>query len=196
MAYPAVMGGPGSGGARLRSGPPPDLNALHRVRDARMWTRLPVSHTLPTPEWPIEVPDPTMAEIVMWNRLWSMPQALVWNADKVEDQVAIYVRTYLEAAGEGAAVARRQLARVLANDLLLTTPALHAARYYIEGNGPAPGGDPGAERQPATASKPAGAVRSIRDRMNVVPVVVTEVDTEIEVDEPEVEDDDTDVTDA
>ncbi len=126
------MGGKGSGGARLRSGPAPDPNALRRERDAKDWIKLPSEgRTGDIPEWPVELPSPTVAELSMWSRLWRLPQALVWEADRGHDMVALYVRTFCDSVVKDAPAARTTQAKQLAEALLLTTPALHAARYTI-----------------------------------------------------------------
>ena len=48
------------------------------------------------PAWPFEPDD--VAELDMWARLWRKPQALMWDRLGLGDQVALYVRRYLEAA--------------------------------------------------------------------------------------------------
>lgn len=121
-----------SGGARLRSGPAPDPHALRRDRDAKDWVKLPAEGRVgDAPEWPVELPTPSVAEISMWTRLWTLPQALIWEADRGHDMVALYVRTYIDSVQKDAPAARTTQAKQLAEALLLTTPALHAARYTI-----------------------------------------------------------------
>lgn len=86
-------------------------------------------------------------ELEMWQRLWRTPQALVWAADGVEDMVAMYVRTFIEASAPGAAANMRQLAKQYAEALLLSVQALHAARYVIVEDDGTPTAD-----APATAA--------------------------------------------
>lgn len=127
------MGGPGSGGARQRSGPAPDPNALRRNKDGKEWTKLPaIGRLAPAPEWPDEVSEATPEELLMWRRVWTMPQALVWEADRVNDLVAFYVRTYLEAMKPHAGAMARTFAKQLADQLYLTPPALASGRYVVE----------------------------------------------------------------
>ena len=47
------------GGARIGSGPPPDLNALKRVRDGKEWVRLPQKgiSARSVPRWPAHMPE-------------------------------------------------------------------------------------------------------------------------------------------
>jgi hypothetical protein len=128
------MGGKGSGGARPNSGPAPDPLALNRQRDGKEWTHLPSAGRLaPAPEWPDDVPEPSPAELLRWRTLWAMPQALVWEADRVSDQVALYVRVYVEAMQPGALGGTRTLAKQLQNELLLTVPSMLSARYVVKG---------------------------------------------------------------
>jgi hypothetical protein len=172
------------GGARVRSGPPANPDALRRERDGKEWTHLPAAGRKgEPPEWPLP-PDVTLQaqleslreqeaqhqedwgqasgkaavgigkkltavaekiavmeqriaigtaqETSMWERLWRTPQALVWEADGMADIAALYVRTYIEASQVGAPSAKVALAKQLAESLLLTTAALHAARFVID----------------------------------------------------------------
>jgi hypothetical protein len=163
------MGGPGSGGARRNSGPPPDPNALRRQRDGKEWTHLPSRGRLdPAPEWPDEVPEATPEELLLWRRLWQKPQALVWEADHAADVVAFYVRTYLEAMQPRAGAMARTFAKQLAGELYLTPPSLAQGRYVIDGTPEARAIDAAIDASMAT--HPAGSRRSSgRDRFTVVP---------------------------
>ncbi|MEB4613989.1 hypothetical protein OOT08_05000 [Leucobacter sp. M11] len=40
------------------------------------------------------------AELAMWERLWAKPQAMMWARLGLEDQVAAYVRAYMESTGQ------------------------------------------------------------------------------------------------
>jgi hypothetical protein len=123
------------GGARPRSGPAPDPNALRRDRDKGEWTRLPKDGCgLDIPEWPSEFDKPSMNELAMWQRLWRTPQALVWHANGIVDMVVIYIRASLQAgqahAGPGILASFRQYS----DALLLTPAALAREGFYIEGD--------------------------------------------------------------
>lgn len=122
-----------SGGARVRSGPAPDPNALRRDRDGKDWIQLPYEgRPGDAPEWPAEIPEPSVAETSVWVRLWKKPQALIWEADGVHDTVALYCRTFVACGEADASVARLTFLRQLADSLLLSIPSLHAARYTIK----------------------------------------------------------------
>lgn len=62
-----------------------------------------------------------------------MPQAMIWEADRIFDQVAMYVRVYVEAMQPGAPSTTRTLAKQLQNELLLTVPSMLSARYVVKG---------------------------------------------------------------
>ena len=120
-----------SGGARARSGPAPDPNALRRDRkDDAGWSVLPAEGRKGSaPSWPLI--DPTPREMQLWVEHWKKPQALLWERDGQELQVAIYVRTFSEAEISGAQTTLRTLLRQQAGELLLTIPAMLSARIKI-----------------------------------------------------------------
>lgn len=122
------------------------------------------------PEWPLAVLEPTSDELVKWREMWTLPQALIWEADKAHDLVAFYVRTYLEAMMPRAGAQSRIFVRQLSNDLFLAPAALASGRYVIEGTAEASALDAAM----ATGTEAAGAggraprKRSARSRLTVV----------------------------
>lgn len=166
------MGGPGSGGARVYSGPPPDPNALRRQRDGKEWVKLPASGRLdPAPEWPAAIDEPDEQELLKWRELWMLPQALIWEMDRAHDLVAFYVRTYLEAMKPKAGAQARMFVRQLSNDLYLAPAALASGRYVIDGTDEAMAIDAAvASHQPGTAGpkRRGPSKKSARDRLQVV----------------------------
>lgn len=118
------------GGARTRSGPPPDPMALSRERDAGEWSILPQSgREGPAPVWPLV--DAADREFEIWDALWVKPQALMWERYGQEVEVALYVRRLAEAELQGSSVNRGTLVRQMADSLGLTTPGLRANRWRI-----------------------------------------------------------------
>lgn len=118
------------GGARTRSGPAPDPTALARERDAGEWIELPkAGRQGPPPAWPLT--KALKAESDLWAKLWTMPQAIVWERQRQEDEVAQYVRRFVEGTARGATVASGTLVRQLADSLGLTTPGLRSHRWKI-----------------------------------------------------------------
>lgn len=85
-----------SGGARARSGPGADPNALRRNRkDDKAWVRLPSEGRKGrSPVWPLDLS--TKPELELWRRLWRRPQAVMWEKLHLHLQVAAYVRAFLE----------------------------------------------------------------------------------------------------
>jgi len=145
------------GGARARSGPPADPNALRRDRkdDAASWTTLPATgRTAPAPDWPLTPPTPR--EMEMWHRFWAKPQALIWERDGQLEYVAIFVRQLVEAEGEKASAENRKTVRMMFADLYLTSDAMLRGRFKI--------GTPEDDR-PRIAPPPRSMAR---DRLKVV----------------------------
>lgn len=120
-----------SGGARARSGPAPDPNALRRDRkDDAGWTTLPAEgRSAPAPVFPL--PDAMTREVEIWNELWSRPQAILWERNSQHLEVALHVRTFVEAEQPDAKAALRTLVRQQLGELLLTIPAMASARVRI-----------------------------------------------------------------
>jgi hypothetical protein len=146
-----------SGGARARSGPAPDPNALRRDRKSGgEWLTLPSEgRSGDAPPWPLELLSPRESQL--WESLWMKPVAILWERDQQFEYVAMYVRTFVEAEERGASASYRTLVRQMAGELLLTIPAMHAARVKIAS-------DEVAEKRDEPAARP----KSARDRMKVV----------------------------
>ncbi|MFD5111449.1 hypothetical protein ACFWNG_03890 [Streptomyces sp. NPDC058391] len=146
------------GGARTRSGPAPDPEALRRERDAGEWTILPAEGRQgATPDWPLT--DQTVREDSLWERLWRMPQALMWERYGQHIEVALYVRRLAEAEKGDAGVNLGTLVRQMSDSLGLTTPGMRANRWRID-------------RSEETEERPAGPVQpapnSARARLRAV----------------------------
>lgn len=121
-----------SGGARSRSGPPPDPNALRRDRasDAAGWLSLPAAgRTTPAPAWP--APTQTDREAELWLEMWATPQALIWERDGLRHYVAMFVRLLAEAEVEKASAENRKTVRMMYADLYLTSDSMARARIRI-----------------------------------------------------------------
>lgn len=144
------------GGARARSGPAPSPTSL-RQKDGD-WIRLPAAgRTSPAPEWPLT--DPTDREADLWAREWRRPQALVWEANGQEIEVALYIRSLAEAEAPGAAATLRTLVRQLQEALGLTVPGLARNRWTIDAEIPVAA---------SSSSAPAPRRASSRSRLKVV----------------------------
>jgi hypothetical protein len=152
------MGGPGSGGARVRSGPARDPNAIRRKRDGDGgYELLPMSgREGEPPAWPL---GGTMTKFqkATWPEIWRKPQAIMWERLSMEVLVASYVRM-LEVVGKpkAPASAMANLLR-LADNLGLSQGGLAKNRWQIVDEAPS------AVRTPA---RPKTA--SAKDRIRVL----------------------------
>lgn len=143
-------------GGHARSGPAPDPNALRRDRDKAEWVDLPRSgREGDPPGWPL--PDQLALEALMWEREWSRPQALMWEANEQVLEVALFVRAVVVSEGPKATAADRNVVQRKMTDLGLTVPGLRANRWRIVD-------EVGAKKAPKRKTR-----RSARDRLKVVP---------------------------
>lgn len=152
------------GGARSRSGPAQDPRALRRMRkaDADGWTTLPAEgRDGDPPEWPLT--EPTPREMVLWERWWAKPEALLWESDGSLDYVALTVRMFAEAEVVKASAENRKTVRMMMADLYLTRDAKDRARIKVASDEVA---EKRAEHEERTAATPPQS--SARDRVKVV----------------------------
>lgn len=151
-----------SGGARARSGPPPDRDALRRDRDGSEWTPLDAGpQTDLAPDWPLSKPF-TIREKAVWAREWARPQAVMWRRLGLADEVAAYVRTLCRFEGRKSRTGDGTLMRQLAEDLGISISGLARNRWIIGTNTPA--------AAPAAARTETGP--SARERLSGLKLVV------------------------
>ena len=148
-----------AGGARPRSGPAPDPNALRRARkDDAGWTTLPDNRAeMAAPEFPL--PEPSERELELWAQWWAHPVALVWEQGQETYYVAFTVRMFAEAEKPGARTEDRKSLRTMMADLYLTPDAQAKARLRIAGTT--------TPAESAAPSAPAPRRSSARDRLVV-----------------------------
>ena len=148
----------GSGG-HARSGPAPDPNAIRRDRasDQAAWVTLPAPRTDPAPAWPLT--ESTKREDAMWSRLWATSQAHQWLALGLTDEVALYVRTFCEAAALEASAPMRTLALRQMEGLGLSAAGLSRLRWKL------PGTETTTEATRTNDRRPAS---SVKDRFKVI----------------------------
>lgn len=162
------MGGPGSGGARMTSGPPPDENSIRtqKSRGAGGWVSLPaVGRQGPEPEWPLD-PGASEREARVWSQMWRCPQAVMWEAQGQHYEVAIYVRQLGEAEQPNAPGTVRRGRAQQADALGLTLPAMLRLRWRIAEVSPQLAQAANAD---TVVSVPRAARGRARDRFGVVP---------------------------
>lgn len=119
-----------SGGARARSGPAPDRNAIRNGRSGADWIRLPASGRKGEPP-AFPLPRATVREKAIWADEWKRPQAIIWEANGQEIEVALYVRTVREAERPKTATALRTLLVRMQEHLGLSQPGLARNRWLI-----------------------------------------------------------------
>lgn len=120
-----------SGGARARSGPAPDPNALRRDRkDDKGWVSLPAEGFAgDVPEWPFE--SSSAAELSLWATLWSKPQGFMWAQLQLEFEVAAYVRAFLESVEPEASAGLKTAVLRMSAELGLSTVGMGQLRWKI-----------------------------------------------------------------
>lgn len=142
------------GGARARSGPAPDPQALRRDRDADSWVTLPAEGRKgKPPAWPLSARS--KRETTLWSREWKRPQAVEWERNGQEVEVALYVRSLVAAERLDAPTNLRTLVKQQQEALGISLPGLARNRWRI--------GDSALKREVAKAG--GSNVVSIRDRL-------------------------------
>lgn len=146
------------GGARTRSGPAPDPNALRRDRKSDgEWLLLPAEGRAgDPPPWPLL--GQSEREVEVWAARWRKPQAVAWEKLGLADSVALYVRRWCESEGPGSPTNLGTLIRQYEDDLGISLPDMMRLRWKI------------AEDETAARRESAPAVKrsSSRDRLKVV----------------------------
>lgn len=145
------------GGARSRSGPPPDPNALRRSRASDpAWTKISADgRGKPAPAWPLV--EPSVRELELWEAWWAEPVALLWEETHAHHYVAFTVRMFAEAEQPKARTEdRKSLNQMMAN-LYLTPDSQLRARILIVAD---------EDESPAPAADASASVTSIKDRLN------------------------------
>ena len=127
-----------SGGARARSGPPPDPNAIRRTRpsDQAGWTHLSGPRSGDPPPWPLS--RFSAREKVLWATEWTTrPQAVLWEHNGWELEVALYVRAIVAAERVKASADSRRLVRQFMEGLGISADGLRRNRWIIVSDAPA-----------------------------------------------------------
>jgi hypothetical protein len=120
-----------SGGARARSGPPADPNALRRDRtDDAGWTILPADGFKGAiPDFPLA--PAVGAEVDLWEKLWRKPQGEMWSRLGLEFEVAAYVRAFIESVEPEATAGLKTAVLRMAAEIGLSLPGMHGLRWKI-----------------------------------------------------------------
>jgi hypothetical protein len=144
------------GGARSRSGPPPDPNALRRSRKSDpAWTKIAAAgRGKPAPEWPLVVPS--VRELELWESWWALPVAVLWDESYSTHYVAFTVRMFTEAEQPKARTEdRKSLNQMMANLYLTPDSQLRGRILIVEDDDSA-----------VLEAAPVAPVADIRSRLN------------------------------
>ena len=147
-----------SGGSRMRSGPPPDPNALRRDRkDDAGWTVLPVEGFKgEVPGFPLS--DALGVETEFWAELWQKPQAVMWAKLGMKYQVAAYVRAFLESVEAKASAGLKTAVLRMEAEIGLSLPGMNTFRWKFSE-------DQVAAKREAAAAAPVRSGPSAKDRL-------------------------------
>jgi len=146
------------GGARNRSGPPPDEGSLTSARKGIVLSDLPAEGYLgEVPTYPL--PHATGRELEVWRDAWRTPQAVAWSVQPWRHRtVALWVRWSVRMEAEDASAALGNVVVRFADQIGLTPAGLKENGWKIAT-------DELAERQ---AAKDGAPRTSSRSRLKVV----------------------------
>lgn len=113
-----------------------DPNALRRdlPSDKDTWTTLPAGGRQgDTPNWPLAwTGSPNeKRELVVWGQLWQTPQAVMWEANNLEWEVAFFVRRMVQAEQHGSSSQNATLVRQQMDSLGLSMSGMRANRWKV-----------------------------------------------------------------
>jgi hypothetical protein len=108
------------------------------------------------------LPEQTSREEDLWWAFWRKPQAILWEQNGQVYEVALHVRCFAEAEKPDASSSLRTLVRQQADALLLTIPAMRAARVKLSSD------ELRQKREAASASKGKAQAKSSRTRLRAV----------------------------
>ncbi|MDQ1217990.1 hypothetical protein [Microbacterium arborescens] len=149
---------------RSGAGPAPDTSSLREVarQEAGLLRTLPQQRAGRAPAWPFGK-KATAAERALWLKLWKLPQAILWEEQHVERDVALYVRMSILVESGTETAAKVKSVRDQARTLLIELDSLTKAGYRISSQTASP-----AVRSSAADAKRA-AVPSSRGRLQALP---------------------------
>lgn len=112
------------GGARNRSGPPPEAGSNRSEARGLSFNELPATgYVGPVPEFPL--PDATQREHEVWAELWQTPQAAAWAVEEWRwHTVAMYARILVRAEDPDAPVGVLQGVHRFADQVGMTPAGL------------------------------------------------------------------------
>ena len=120
-----------SGGARNRSGPPPDPSSGRSDRRGLSFSQLPSEgYAGEAPEFPL--PDASTRETQVWRLVWTYPQAKAWADEPWRWlSVALYVRTLVVCEGRDATAADKGSLHRFADQIGLTPAGMRDNGWVV-----------------------------------------------------------------
>jgi hypothetical protein len=145
------------GGARNRSGPPPDENSGRSDRrDFKLTALPPEGFDGEVPGFPL--PDMTDREAEVWEQSWTTPQACAWSLEPWRHRtVAMWVRWSVRMEADDASAALGNVVVRFADQIGLTPAGLKENGWKI-----AP---PNESAKPAEAEQAPSNVTDIKNRL-------------------------------
>lgn len=119
-----------SGGRRARSGPAPDPLSRTSHINGREFTILPVEHSVPLPEFPLD--EQSSFERRLWEGMWKKPQAPMWERLGLTVQVAAYVRALAESVLPDASAGLKTAVLRMEAELGVSTSGMLQNGWIIE----------------------------------------------------------------
>ena len=121
-----------SGGARSKSGPAADPNALRRNRkDDAGYIDLPAKGRKGrAPAWPLHG-RMAAGELEAWRAAWKIPQSFMWEQLQLHTIVAQYIRASIESAEPGASAGLKTVVLRMQDELGLTPSGMNRLRWRI-----------------------------------------------------------------
>ena len=84
----------------------------------------------PVPSWPLT--RPLKRELDTWASLWTMPQAVVWEEQRLDRSVARYVRALVAAEERGAPATLHAQVTAMEDRLGLTPKAMRLLLWVVD----------------------------------------------------------------
>ncbi len=121
------------GGARNRSGPPPDPNsARSEARGYKLAALPPEGYRGPIPDFPLV--NPTTREYEWWAWAWRTPQACAWSRPSQSWRIPIvgqWVRVFTRCEDHGAPASLFGQLHRLGDQVGLTTAGMHELGWTV-----------------------------------------------------------------
>jgi hypothetical protein len=138
--------------------------SIRNGRAGADWIRLPASGRKgDPPAFPLN--RPTKRELALWAQEWTRPQAIMWEANGQELEVALYIRSLVAAEKSKATAGQRTLILRQQEYLGLSQPGLARNHWIIDA------GQPEAETPPDADVERPIRISDVRERLRAADAV-------------------------